>query len=136
MTATDETTERLPAATPALGLAEWLDAVSAHLRKHPELPPVNVDYLGHVLQIVGTTEWTDAAALYLWAMSFDSAEITAHRAKDGAESDSRITFAVRAQAYSHDFEVWGWLPSDVFYLVAGEHQTVSLDELAELAAQT
>lgn len=137
MTAIDETTERIPAATPALALAEWLDAVSAHLRKHPDLPPVNVDYMGHVLQIVGSTEWTDATALLAWAESFDGAEISAHRSKDGIDrADPRVTFAIRAQAYSHDFEVWGWLPSSVFYLVAGEHQSVSLDELTELAAQS
>lgn len=134
MTAIDET-------TPALDLAEFLSAVEAHLRKHPDLPPVNVDFMGHVLQIVGSTEWTDATALLAWAKSFDNPEITAHRTKSdkefgGENGDKQVTFAIRATAYSHDFEVWGWMPSHLFYLVAGERQSVSLDELTELAAQS
>ena len=128
MTVTDE--------TPALNLADFLSAVEAHLRKHPDLPPVNVDYLGHYLQIVGGGEWTDATALLAWAQSFDSPDITAHRKSEAqAGENTSVTFSIRAHAYGVDFEVWGWMPSSTFYLVAGERQTVTVQELAELAGE-
>lgn len=127
--------------TPTLELAEKLTAVAEHLRKHPELAPVNVDaravrfdFTMQVAVYGYLGETGGVHALLAWAKSFEDPTITI-RWHD--EKERTVTVSVETTLGGYRTCVWDVEGGDLHRWRTGGkyHRTsISVDQLAAYVA--
>lgn len=129
----------IPVQTPATQYADLLDAVSTHLRAHPELSIVHPASDGHLhIAPHHRDPRTDEQHLLAWANTMPGHTITALRYQTnvakGTNDDVKIT--LHGTIGGVDVEVWQAInASAALDLEPGQERDLTIDDLRTLAAR-